>query len=191
MLLEENIACRIRCLNCWNRWSWNGIDTRPTKLHELMTWHCITLYCCITMTAGKSLTQLAIRINRCINSPRHPIYLKVLLAWVRIVNTLNKDLKKQKYMYQVSISGVIKHFYTLMANKVWFRTVILPVDRRIQVHMQHICREQKTSDLLRNIAPEWDFQMYNQMCSCKFLCTILHGKKSQSTTKMQWPWFSH
>ena len=88
----QEIYYRIGSLNCWNRRCWYGIDTGPTKLHELMTWHCITLYCCITTTVGKSLTQLYIRINNCINCHRHPIYRKVLPAWVRIVNTLWIDI---------------------------------------------------------------------------------------------------
>lgn len=89
---ERKLACRIWHLKRGNRWSCYCTDTGPTKLHNLMTWHCIALHRGITLATWNTLTQLAIRVHSWVNRSRNTIYLKVLLTCIWIVNTLAEKM---------------------------------------------------------------------------------------------------
>lgn len=87
----KKITSRIWGRNSWNRSRRHCIDTGPTKLYYLMTWHCISWQRSIIMTSWDSLVQLTVRIHSCANCSRHAIYLKVLLISIRTVDTLQEN----------------------------------------------------------------------------------------------------
>jgi len=107
----EDCTTRIWDLNGRHRWSCYCINIGPTIGHNLMTWYCITLHCCITMTARNSLTQLSIRINSCIHRTRHTVYLKVLLlTCIRVVHTLLDTVKVEKVsILQIILTFILSH----------------------------------------------------------------------------------
>lgn len=85
----EKIAWMIRWLNAGNRSRCHSVNTRTTKLHNLVAWHWIILYWCIT-TSLNWLAQLSIRIHGSTWCSRNSIQLKVLLTHVRVVKPLYK-----------------------------------------------------------------------------------------------------